>query len=382
VNWHHKTLCDYLDRFAAKDIKRLMVFMPPRHGKSELVSRKLPAFILGRDPDTSIIAVSYSDDLASRMNRDTQRIITSPAYAELFPATTLSGQSNQIIGSGSFIRNSGLFEIVGRRGVYRSAGVGGSITGMGGDYVVIDDFVKGREDTSSSAMRDKVWEWYTAVLYTRLEKDGSILITATRWHQDDLTGRLLRLAESDPAADQWTVISFPAIAESIRHPDDPREEGQALWPEKFSIEQLETAKASIGSYDWAALYQQRPAPMEGGMFERSWWQYYRELPPNLTDWIQSWDLTFKAKSSSDYVVGQTWARDGANRYLIDQVRRRMTFTETIEAVREMTKLYPQAHRKLIEDAANGSALVDLMKREIYGLVPVVPKAVRKDERFR
>ena len=372
VNWHHRVLCNYLDRFVKKDIKRLMVFMPPRHGKSELVSRKLPAFIFGRNPDAEIIATSYSADLAQRMNRDVQRIITHPAYTELFPATRLSGQSNQIIGSGSYIRNSDIFEIVGRRGVYRSAGVFGGITGMGGDYIIIDDPLKNREDSASEILRDKVWEWYTSTLYTRLEKDGSILLTMTRWHEDDLAGRLLRLMQADPAADQWAVVNFPAVAEAIRHPDDSRQEGSALWPMKYPLEQLEATKASIGSYDWNALYQQRPAPMEGGLFKREYWQYWNELPPNLTEWVQSWDCTFKATNKSDYVVGQVWARDGANRYLIDQIRRRMTFTETLQAIRTTSELYPQTRLKLIEDKANGSAVIDTLRREISGLIPVEP----------
>jgi len=373
VNWHHKILCEYLDKFVQKKIKRLMVFMPPRHGKSELVSRKLPAFIFGKNPDAEIISSSYSADLAQRMNRDTQRIISNPLYTELFPGTTLSGQSNQIISGGSYIRNSDIFEIVGRRGVYRSAGVFGGITGMGADYIIIDDPLKNREDSSSDILRDKVWEWYTSTLYTRLEKDGSILLTMTRWHEDDLAGRLLRLMESDPAADQWTVLNFPAIAEAMRHPDDPRNEGEALWPMKYPLTQLEATRASIGALDWNALYQQRPAPMEGGLFKREYWQFWNEWPPNLTNWVQSWDCTFKGTNKSDYVVGQVWARDGANYYLIDQVRRRMTFTETLQAIREMSELYPQTHRKLIEDKANGSAVIDTLRSEITGLIPVQPQ---------
>ncbi|MCL2366653.1 MAG: phage terminase large subunit [Oscillospiraceae bacterium] len=373
VNWHHRMLCDYLDRFARREIPRLMVSLPPRHGKSELVSRKLPAYLFGLDPNASIIATSYSADLAQRMNRDTQRIIDSERYAEIFPDTKLFGKNIRSLADGSYLRNSDIFEIVGHRGAYRSAGVGGGITGMGGDYIIIDDPLKNREEASSVTIREKMWEWYTSTLYTRLEKDGSILLTMTRWHEDDLAGRLLRLAESDPAADQWTVISFPAIAETVRHPEDPRCEGEALWPDKYSIERLAGIKVAVGSYDWNALYQQHPAPSEGGLFKREYWKYWRELPPTLTDWMQSWDCAFKATNSSDYVVGQVWARDGANRYLVDQVRKRMTFTETVGAIRDMTKLYPQTYRKLIEDKANGSAVIDTLSCEITGIIPVEPQ---------
>jgi hypothetical protein len=224
MNWHHALLCDYLDAFVRKEIRRLMVFMPPRHGKSELVSRKLPAFIFGRDPDASIIAASYSADLAQRMNRDVQRIIDNPAYGEVFPGASLSGRSNRSITlKGSYLRNSDIFEIAGRRGVYRCAGVGGGITGMGGDYIVVDDPIKNREEANSLTQRDKLWEWYTSTLYTRQEKDGAILITLTRWHEDDLAGRLLELAKKDPAADQWEVLTLPAVREEeTRDPRDKR----------------------------------------------------------------------------------------------------------------------------------------------------------------
>ena len=184
--------------------------------------------------------------------------------------------------------------------------------------------------------RTAIMEYYTSVLYTRLEKNGSILLTLTRWHEDDLAGRLLSLAAADPVADQWIVINFPAVAESVLHPDDPRMEGEALWPERFPIETLAATKASIGSYDWNALYQQHPASAEGGLFKREWWKFWTEIPQNA-EYIQSWDCTFKSADTSDFVVGQVWACDGANRYLIDQVRKRMSFSETLQSIREMSR---------------------------------------------
>ena len=246
MNWHHRLLCEYLDDFTKKKIRRLMVFMPPRHGKSELVSRKLPAYIFGCNPDANIISTSYSADLAQRMNRDVQRIIDSPAYGELFPETKLFGKNIRTV-TGHALRNSDIFEIVGHRGSYRGAGVGGGITGMGGDYIIIDDPIKNREEANSSTYRKKLWEWYTSTLYTRQEKEGSILITLTRWHEDDLAGRLLELAEKDPQADQWEVLLLPAVAEKERHPRDPRQEGEALWPGKYPIDELMKIKATIGT---------------------------------------------------------------------------------------------------------------------------------------
>lgn len=371
MNWHHRLLCDYLDKLAYKEIRRLMVFMPPRHGKSELVSRKFPAYLLGRNPDTSIISCSYSADLASRMNRDVQRLIDSERYLELFPGTQLSNQHTRRFYETRYTRNNNMFEVVDKKGTYRSSGVGGGITGMGGEYIIIDDPVKNREDADSATMREKVYDWYTSTLYTRLEKDGCILLTLTRWHEDDLAGKLLKAAQE--GADQWTILELPAVCEYPPKPYDVRQEGEALWKWKYDEEALEKRKVTVGSRDWAALYQQHPTPGEGGTFKREWWNYYKVLPDGLYDFVQSWDCTFKDAQSSDYVVGQVWARKGSSRYLLDQVRGRMSFTETLRAIRSLSAKWPQAIRKLVEDKANGTAVIDVLRKEIPGLIPVEPE---------
>lgn len=371
MNWHHRLLCDYLDKLACKEIRRLMVFMPPRHGKSELVSRKFPAYLLGRNPDTSIISCSYSADLASRMNRDVQRLIDSEKYSLLFPESHLFGKNIRSTAKGSFLRNSDIFEIVNHRGTYRSSGVGGGITGMGGEYIIIDDPVKNREDADSATIREKIYDWYTSTLYTRLEKDGCILLTLTRWREDDLAGKLLKAAQE--GADQWTILELPAVCEYPPKPYDVRQEGEALWKWKYDEQALAKMKATVGSRDWAALYQQHPTPGEGGTFKREWWNYYKVLPDGLYDFVQSWDCTFKDAQSSDYVVGQVWARKGSSRYLLDQVRGRMSFTETLRAIRSLSAKWPQAIRKLVEDKANGTAVIDVLRKEIPGLIPVEPE---------
>lgn len=371
MNWHHKLLCDYLDKLACKEIRRLMVFIPPRHGKSELVSRKFPAYLLGRNPDTSIISCSYSADLAGRMNRDVQRLIDSERYLELFPGTQLSNQHTRRFCETRYTRNNNMFEVVDKKGTYRSSGVGGGITGMGGEYIIIDDPVKNREDADSATMREKVYDWYTSTLYTRLEKDGCILLTLTRWHEDDLAGKLLKAAQE--GADQWTILELPAVCEYPPKPYDVRQEGEALWKWKYDEKALEKMKATVGSRDWAALYQQHPTPGEGGTFKREWWNYYKVLPDGLYDFVQSWDCTFKDAQSSDYVVGQVWARKGSCRYLLDQVRGRMSFTETLRAIRSLSAKWPQAIRKLVEDKANGTAVIDVLRKEIPGLIPVEPE---------
>jgi len=369
INWHHENLAELLDKLERKEIKRLMVFMPPRHGKSELVSRRFPAYILGRNPDASIISTSYSASLASAMNRDVQRIIDSTEYSTLFPETNLSGSNVRTVGN--YLRNSDVFEIVGHKGSYLSAGVGGGITGRGADYAIIDDPIKNRAEAESKTYRDKVFDWFTSTLYTRLEKDACVLITLTRWHEDDLAGKLLALAQESPDADQWHVINYPAIRLDDKDPTDPRELGEALWEDKYGKDTLNTIKSTIGSYEWSALYEQNPSPSGGSIVQRDWIQYYRILP-KMDEIIQSWDFAFDATETSSYVVGQIWGRSGVDKYLIDQVRDRMDFTQSLKAVKNLTAKHPQAKAKFIEKKANGAAIISSVRKHISGMIPVNP----------
>ena len=373
VNWHHEVICRELDGLLRGPASRLILCMPPRFGKSELVSRRLPAFILGRDPDARIIACSYSADLAQAMNRDVQRIIDDPRYRELFPGTALPRSNVRTI-SGSALRNSNIFEVVGRRGMYLSAGVGGGITGRGFDLGIIDDPIKNRVEANSSTFRERLWDWYRSTFYTRREKDAKILIVMTRWHEDDLVGRLLELESSG----SWRVVCFPAVSEpggKHAHPEDKRPPGEALWPGKFPLSDLERVKVSLGSYEWAGLYQQAPAPSGGGIFMASWWMSYADgaLPRRFDEVIQSWDCAFKGTDASDFVVGQVWARAAETYYLLDQVRERMDFPQTLRAVKNLSVKWPQAQLKLVEDKANGPAVIDMLKRELSGLVAVEPQ---------
>jgi len=337
VSWHHRALCEALDKFVAGETTRLMVSLPPRHGKSELVSRRLPAYLLGKDPGVSIIACSYSADLASMMNRDVQRIIDSREYTRVFPGTSLSGANVRTVAQGSYLRNSDIFEIVGSRGIYRSAGVGGGITGMGADVGIIDDPVKNQEEANSPTYREKIWEWYTTTFYTRLEKNARVLVTMTRWHEDDLAGRLIEAAK-DENSDQWEIIRFPAIAEP-GNPIDPRPEGAPLWPEKYSIERLNQMKATLGAYPWAALYQQAPAPAGGGLFKREWFKYFDvdgadyilhssrgdlRIPSYDCTVFQTCDPAGSTKTSADYFALGTWAvTPTQDTLLLDVIHRRL-----------------------------------------------------------
>lgn len=374
AGWVHVKLADALERFLAAVLARrsprLMVFMPPRHGKSELVSRYFPAWTFGNHPDLSMIAASYASDLASRMNRDVQRIIDSPQYGRVFEGVGLSGKNIRTVASGNYLRNSDIFEIVGHKGVYRSTGVGGGITGMGGDILNIDDPVKDHAEAQSATLRESVWNWYTSTAYTRLSPGGGVLLTMTRWHQDDLAGRLLeRMAAGE--GDRWEVISFPAIA---ARDEEHRREGEALHPERWNLEYLRRIRETLGSHQWAALYQQSPVADGGNVFKDEWIRYWlpKDLPQKFSRVVQSWDMAFKESDDSDYVVGQVWGVKGANLFLLDQVRGRFSFTATLKAVVELSKKWPDALLKLVEDKANGPAVMDALKDVVAGFRPVEP----------
>jgi len=354
---HLDLLCSKLEAVERGELHRLMVFMPPRHGKSEVVSKKFPAWFLGRNPNKEVIISSYSSELAydfSRIARNTLR---------QWGPTLWNVDSSRDSGA------VGRWGIEGTRGGMMASGVGGPITGRGAHVAIIDDPVKNWDEARSDTIRSKIFEWYQSTLRTRLAPGGAIVLVMTRWHEDDLAGRLLQMSLSGEG-EQWEVISLPAEAEE----NDAlgRKAGDVLWPERFSLKEYRSMKKAVGSQVWGALYQQHPSPSEGGMLKRGWWKFYKALPNDIEEQIQSWDLTFKEAKNNDYVVGQVWGRRGADRYLIDQVRARMNFPDALNAVRSLTAKHPKTFTKLVEDKANGPALISTLKREISGLIPVEP----------
>lgn len=234
--------------------------MPPGHGKSEACSRNLPAYLFGTYPDCRIIACSYTQDLASEMNRDTQRIMDSPAYRQVFPSVQL-GTSNVRALSGKPRRNSDVFDVPGHRGVYKAAGVGVGIGGRRFDRGIIDDPIKDREEANSPAHRERVWRWFTAVFSRRQAKDAGILITTTRWHDDDLVGRIKRKMSAGEI-EPYDILTLPGLATDKRHPEDPRQPDEALWPWFRSREAFEQARLTEPR-DFYSLDQQDPRS-EGG----------------------------------------------------------------------------------------------------------------------
>lgn len=373
MGWVHREICDELDGFlqdiADKKSPRLIICMPPRSGKSEIVSRSFPAYAFGLHPDMQIIATSYSADLTQRFSRDVQRKIDDPKYAEIFPETSLNSKNVKTTSFGSFIRTAELFEIVGHRGAYRAAGVGGGITGMGADILCIDDPVKDRRDANSATIREALWDWYTATAYTRLSPGGGVIVMCTRWHMDDLVGRLLDRAASGEG-EQWRVINYPAIAE---HDEPHRKAGEALHPERYDLNALLRIQKQVGSRDWAALYQQHPVPDGGGLFKSDWIQHWDKLPERFDAAVISWDMTFKESATSDFVVGQVWGRKDGAFYLVDQFRGRWDFVKSLEQFVAAARKYPRITRKLIEDKANGPAIISALKRKVTGIIPITPK---------
>lgn len=264
-------------------------------------------------------------------------------------------------------------------GVY-SVGIGGALTGRPVDVLIIDDPLKGRKEADSPTYRQACWDFWTDTARTRFAPDAAVVVVQTRWHEDDLSGRLL----SGPSAGDWRYINVPAQAEGD---DDPlgRAPGEYLTSARGRTpKDWEDTRRDVGAATWASLYQGHPAPAEGGLFKRSNWRWY-PAPKWVTradgsnwihgadDIVQSWDMTFKDTKGSDFVVGQVWARFGADVFLLDQIRDRLDFPATCRALQALSAKWPQANAKLVEDKANGPAVIAQLRSTVPGLIAVNPK---------
>lgn len=263
------------------------------------------------------------------------------------------------------------FEIEEYRGGMISKGIMAGLTGNPGNLILIDDPIKNRQEAESETYRNRIWEEFLNSIYTRLSADGVIVLIMTRWSEDDLAGRLLKNMPH-----KCLEINIPLEAEA----GDilGRNIGDALFPEigkdNAWLKDYKTVYMSQeGARSWNALMQGRPTAQEGNMLKRHWWKFYTELPKDFDELIQSWDLTFKESDGSDYVVGQIWGRRGADKYLVDQVRDRMDFTTTVQAIRNLSDKWPKARVKLVEEKANGAAVISVLRHEIAGIIPIVPK---------
>lgn len=301
---HHRLIARHLEMVERGEIKRLMITMPPRHGKSMLASEFFPAWYLGRNPDHYIVTATYGQDLADDFGRKVKRQIEDKTFQQIFPGVTLSGDSRA---SSRFNveGNSGGYEhATSQRGAFYAVGVGGPLTGRGAHLLLIDDPVKNREDAESEVIRKKTKDWYTSTAYTRLMPGGRIVIIQTRWHEDDLTGWLL----NDHGHEDWVVLNLPAI-------DD---EGDALWPEQYPIDVLEKIKQAVGPRDWSALYQQRPSPETGDYFKREWVRTVDKMPARENMLIYGASDYAVTANGGDYTVHVVVGLDPDGRmYLLD-----------------------------------------------------------------
>jgi predicted phage terminase large subunit-like protein len=388
ANWHHVALCDVLDRFVAGEYPRLIVLMPPRHGKSELVSRRLPAYILGRNPNARIIAASYGADLASRMNRDVQRIIDSPEYRAAFPETQLFGKNVRSTAHGNFLRNSDIFEVVNHQGTYRSAGVGGGIVGMGFDYGIIDDPIKNRKDANSPTVRRTIWDWYVGAFHLRQERNARILITMTPWHPDDLVAGLLRLARENPNADQWHVVRFPATAEPGEelHPLDERvpDSCEPLWPWKYDAVALKAIRAN-SEFEWNAQYMCRPRIPEGSAVKREWFGIVGAVPSGCR-WVRYWDKA-GTPGGGAFTAGLLMGKYSGGFIIADVVRGQWEASDRERVIHQTAELDRQKYGEVTiaieqEGGSGGKESADRTVRNLAGFVVAkdLPKG-KKDVRF-
>lgn len=345
ANWHHELLCEYLDAFIKGDIPRLMVFMPPQHGKSELTSRRLPAFMLGLSPKLKIAGCSYSADLARSFNRDVQRIIDNEVYQELFPGTTLSKSNVKNSARGNYLRNADMFEVVGHSGFYKSVGVGGSLTGTPVDIGLIDDPVKDRAEANSPTYRKKVWEWYEDVFLTRLHNGSQQLLTMTRWHKDDLAGKILN-AEKD----KWEVINLEGVKRKVFHPKDPRKVGEALWGERHSLEKLlGVEKRSERTFN--ALYQGDPKASGSNLFAYNF-KYSEHVGsyPFRFDLPLHYSLDFNVSPYMTGILGQIWKEDTPYKTYRKHFVLRISKIYTLKPPRNQAE---QLGRELVNESVRG-----------------------------
>lgn len=323
----HKRYYHKLTEFADGKIKKLMVFVPPQHGKSEGSTRRLPAYILGKDPDRKVAVVSYSAPKARKFNREIQRVIDTDEYHEIFPGTCLNA-SNVTTIAGSWLRNADECEIVGRRGGFKTVGVGGALTGEPVDMLIMDDLYKDAKTAWSPTVRESVRDWYDTVADTRLHNDSQQLIVYTRWHQDDLAGQLLKeQGEYDPVTNPngWVVVVYPALKVGAPTEDDPREEGEALWTERHSKEKLENSRKN-NSHVFESLYQQNPKPLEGLMYSQGFREY--EVIPHSRKMIRK-NYTDTADEGKDFLCSICYVETETANYVTDilYTQKPMEYTE-------------------------------------------------------
>jgi predicted phage terminase large subunit-like protein len=344
---HLEYLSNKITPAISKGGGRFIVNMPPRHGKSEFISKWLPAWYLDNFPEKNIILTSYGDELASGFGRWVRNHLEANEFskAKLTIDSTAANRFDTTLG-GSMI----------------TAGVGGSITGRGGHLLICDDPIKNYEEASSGVYRQRLKDWFDTTFYTRQEPGASIILLMTRWHHDDLAGYLI-----NDHNDKWDVISLPGLAEESDKIG--RSVGEALCPERYDKEALLKIKEGLPDQHWLSLYQQRPTKEGGEIFKREWWQFYDEAPRNFTHTVQFWDTAQKPGLTNDYTVCATWAKTQSGFYLLDIFRKKLEAPDIEQAlIQQFNKWKPNAVS--IEDKSSGSSIIQYARRSTT--IPIIP----------
>lgn len=365
-NWHIDAIAEHLEAVTDGRIKRLLINIPPGHMKSLIVSVFWPAWIWTRSPGWRALFGSYALDLAIRDSIRCRDVLQSEWYQDSFrPAWTFKGDQNVK----SHFENS-------MHGFRFSLSVGSQATGWRGDCVVVDDPLNVKEQWSEPARLEAI-RWWDKTMSSRLNnpREGSRVIIMQRLHEEDLGGHVL-----SKRVGEYVHLCLPSEFEAARRCEtrigweDPRqEEGELLFPELFPSDVIDEVKEDLGSGDYAGQHQQRPAPAEGIIIKRPWIRYYTVLPTRFDQIIQSWDCSFKDLKTSSYVAGTTWGQIGADCYLLDRVHEQLDLPGTMKAVQDMTARHPLCGAKLVEDKANGPAVVQMLRGRIPGMIEVSPE---------
>jgi len=332
---------------------RVIISMPPRHGKSFLMSQYMPAWYLYWHNTHKIILASYEANFAASWGRKVRDIIKdNPDKIKLRVRQDVSAINNWELTTGG-----GMF----------TAGVGGAITGKGGNLLILDDPVKNWEQAESETYREKAYEWFKSTFYSRAEPGASVIVIMTRWHEGDVVGKIIE----DDKNSKWDYIKLPAIAED---PIDAigRTKGEPLCPERYNAQDLIDIRETMGPRIFGGLYQQDPTPRAGSMFDNNYFLYYQELPDRFDSVIQSWDCSFKDTSDNDFVAGGVWGFVNDKFYLLDLVRKRMGFSATVNAIEEMKLKWPNTDNIIIETKANGPAVIQVLSEKYDNIVPIEP----------
>jgi predicted phage terminase large subunit-like protein len=342
---HHKRMADAFERVANGTCKRLIINMPPRHTKSEFASYLLPAWFLGKFPHKKVIQASNTGELAVGFGRKVRNLVDSEVYSSIFPNLALQQDSKA---AGRWNTSKG--------GDYFAIGVGGTVTGKGADVLIIDDPHSEQEAAMAASnpdIYDKVYEWYTSGPRQRLQPGGAIVIVMTRWAARDLTGQVLKSA-AQRSGEEWEVIEFPAILPS----------GKSLWPQFWSIEELEALREELPNSKWQAQYQQNPIGNESAIVKRDWWKWWEKDDPPVCDYIlQSWDTAFEKTQRADYSAGTTWGifnceedNFAPNIILLNTYKKRVEFPELKrDVMREYNEYEPDS--LIVEKKASGAPLI-------------------------